>query len=55
MELILEMLLNKKKELEILLLKYNDITEVLESLQKDIKDFEQVINIIELHIKINNK
>jgi hypothetical protein len=55
MEVVLETLLDKKNYLERMIEKYYDVPEIVESFNNDIKHFEQVINIIELHIKIKNK
>jgi ABC-type long-subunit fatty acid transport system fused permease/ATPase subunit len=55
MELVLETLLEKRAYLEFAIEKYKHIPEVVERVQEDIKNFSQVIDIIELHLKIKKQ
>ena len=55
MELVLETLKEKEFYLQHRLSKYDDFPEIQEVLKKDIKSFQQTIDIVELHINIVNK
>jgi hypothetical protein len=54
MNLVIGTLEAKIEYLEEMVQKYNDIPEMQEEFKKDIRDFRQVIDIVQLYISLKN-